>query len=121
MKRIIAILIAATLICISLAGCGKPNDISDEMYSIGEAALEVADDYMAYKIDYDTAWAKLEDLSANAQVVYDRNKKTKYHSGDLDVKIYINRISIDMISANYEGVPADIKGARDILAHKLGK
>lgn len=121
MKRFIALLVAAAVLCAFLSACGKPSDVSPEMYDIGITALQVADDYMAYKIDYNTAWAKIENLSDDAQVVYDRNKESDHHSGDLDEKIYINRISIDMISANYEGVPADIKGARDTLAHKLGK
>ena len=121
MKRIIAIIIAATLICYLLSACGKPSDVSPEMYDIGITALQTADDYIAYNIDYATTRAKIDTLSEDAQVIYERNKGTEYSSGDFDVKFYINRISISMISSNYDGVPADIKEARDTLAHKLGK
>ena len=121
MKRIIALLIASVLLSMILVGCGKPSDVSNEMYIIGETALQVADNYMAYKIDYDAARSKIDKLTEDAQVIYDRNKGTQYSSGDLTLKMLITEMSISMISANYDGVPADIKNERDKLAKYLGK
>lgn len=121
MKRIIALTIAATLICCLLSACGKPSNVSDEMYSIGENALQVADDYMAYKIDGNTARTKIDVLSDDATTVYERNKGTDYYTGDLGVATYIHSLATSIHTAAYKGVPADIKGKRNDLAKRLGK
>ena len=114
MKRIIAIIIAATLICLSLVACGKPSDVSQEMYDIGIAALQVADDYMAYKIDGTTANDKIATLYDDANTIYERNKETEYHRGDYKVSSSIQFLKWEIsLSTLSNGVPGDIKEDRD--------
>lgn len=121
MKRFITVVVASTMLCAILCSCGKPRDVSDEMYDIGIAALKVADEYMAYEIDGDTAYGKMDSLYYDADIVCERTKDTEFHSGDFGIKLDISAIVVNIISANYKGVPSDIKKDRDELAKDLGK
>lgn len=122
MKRTIALIIAATVLCFTLVGCGggKPNDVSQEMYDVGIAALQVADDYMAYKISGEEAKSKIEAISDDADTIYDRNKETKYET-DYVLAASINALSAAISLANWNGVPSDVKEQRDRVAKYLGK
>lgn len=123
MKRIITLLIAATMICLTLAGCGggKPNNVSQEMYDVGITALQIADEYIGYKIDGDKADSKLSALSKDAETIYERNKESDFRTGDLLVETDIHLVLSAIHFAEYKGVPADIKDERDSLAKSLGK
>ena len=123
MKRIISLMIAATFLCLTLTGCGggKPKDVSQEMYDVGIAALQVADEYIEYKIDGDKADSKLSILSDDADRIYERNKDTEYRYGDCIVMTDIDLLLSQLHIAEYKGVPSDIKEKRDDLAKYLGK
>lgn len=121
MKRFLNILVFAILVLFVLTACGKPNDVSPEMYDIGIAVLQIADDYIDYKIDGDQANIKLSALVEDAQTIYERNKGTNYGVGDLSIKCYIDRLSSEFHIAEYKGVPSDIKDARNTLAKSIGK
>ena len=121
MKRTFIILISAALLLCILYGCEKNKSYSDEMQTIGFAALQVADDYLAYSIDGVMAKEKISQLTDDANRVYARNKDTGFKNGDYHLNLQIQMLNTDIRDSVYNGVPTDIRNTRDNLAKSLGK
>jgi len=133
MKRIISSLLVAVALLSLFSGCGgggKPDNLSDDVYELGCAALETTDDYIDGKITASDALKKL-DWSAtliDTQVekeLADSPTGTLYgtpYSNDNGVSIYL--LSIKLAIGDKDrgtGTMSVVKDARNKLAKTLGK
>lgn len=55
----------------------KPSNVSEKMYSYGESAIKVIDDYLDNEINYDTAHDKLDGLQSSSKWYLDSDESIK--------------------------------------------
>ena len=119
------------IVCLILCGCGggKPDTISQEMYDIGLAALETADDYIAGKITAAEAEKKLLRAESMADSIYEREKEENggtmvgfKFTSDLTVPSNILLLETSISAHDFgTGSMSSVKERRDIIANQLGK
>lgn len=77
MKKVITILLSVVLLVLSLPGCsskkGPPEDVSEQMYELGVAAMEICDDFLDGNIDEAEAKEKIQEYLDDAER-YNNNK-----------------------------------------------
>lgn len=130
MKRIIsAVLLAVVLL--SLCSCGgKPKNVSDAMYQIGENALSVADDYINGSITGENVAERMHEFMKQADAQYKKECKdfgqdtlvgTEY-SNDYFINSSISILYFKVSNAKSgNAVMSDVKEARNSLAKHIGK
>ena len=130
MKKFTSIILCAVFL-LSLCSCGgKPEDMSDAMYQIGQNALAVADQYIAGEITGDDAYDRFEEFHKQAEAQEEHAKEltnsdtlvgTEYWR-DSNVSFYIFILKCDIGDAKYGSGPrSDVKESRDKLAEALGE
>ena len=126
MKKFICILLSLVL-TLGLSACGgKPSTMSEEMYEVGLSALKTTDDYMDNKIDYRTAYNKLDGLYNQMEHIYENGEKKEsglpvYFD---DFSIQTDTLSIKIhLSGEHSGHSTynELLEARNELAQLLGE
>ena len=84
MKKLIPMLLMLSM----LTACNtRPNELSDEMYNCGITALKTMDDYIDGKIDYQTAYNKLQGMSERSDNIDDQSTDDKIVSGKISLAV----------------------------------
>lgn len=114
MKRITALFIAA-IILVSICGCVKPDNISDEAYKLGRQAVQIADDYLDFKINQDEAIDRMSEISKRFDSIPGDGKS------DYLVKLTFSTLNLSIAFADTKSFDdGDVKDARNSLAEEIG-
>ncbi len=119
MKRSILIIFCVLAFAILFVSCGdkKPDDISDDMYKCGLAALEIVDDYLDNSISLDEAQKRLTRNKDLADSIVDAN-----HENDSAIPHRLSDLMYCMWAKNRgTGTDSEIEEKRQELAELLGK
>lgn len=74
------------MLCIMLVACGgKPSDMSDNGYEIGEKILDVTSQYLDGDLDNNEAKGKIEKLIYQIETATDYNKDDKVFQTGADI------------------------------------
>ena len=113
-KQIKLSVIFLSIILILTSCGGKPNNVSESAYNAGIRAIEIADDYLDYKISSEEAGKLIEEIE---------NRKpfnTEEYIGDLDISL--NLTTLDFAVRNYLGYgEAEVLNARNGIAQVINK
>lgn len=124
MKRHISSIIA-TLLLISLCGCGNSiNNISEQHYNYGMKALEIIDQYLDYKTTADDAASALNELLKREDELPetefgDNDHANNYHV-EINTYLICREIERQSYSADAETFES-IKEMRNSIASALGE
>ena len=124
MKRQILTILSVILL-IFLCGCeSKPGDISEQHYNYGIKALEIADQYLDYKMTADEAASALNELLKREDELPetefgDTNHANNYHV-EINTYLICRNIERQSYSADTETFNS-IKETRNSIARALGE
>lgn len=130
LKKLVALLLVVSIV-LSVSACGnsKPDTLTKETYDLGKEALNIMDQYLAGKMDAETAekqFSKIYDqLEAEGETLQE-----KADGGDIDALSYaffngsvclsVSSFVMGMFALeNTYGNTYDCQSIRDILADTL--
>ena len=100
-RQILTILFVILLIL--LCGCeSKPGDISEQHYNYGMKALEIADQYLDYKMTADEAASALNELLKREDELPEAEFGDKNHANNYHVEINTYLIISGVISSSFK-------------------
>ena len=114
MKRLTAIILLLVIL-LALCACGKPDNISNEAYTLGQKAVQIADDYLDFKISQDEAIEQMSEISKRFDTIPG--------DGESDVLVKLNFSTLNLSIAFVDTKSFDdgkVKDARNSLADTLG-
>lgn len=87
---VVAIIVILIGFAIYYINTKKPANVSEEMYSYGESAIKIVDDYIDNEISYDVANQKLSGISDSADYYYDNEDDNTKKLHDFIIKSSIS-------------------------------
>ena len=133
MRKFFSFLLVFGIFC-SATACGGasggiPDNMSEKMYEIGLAALEIADEYFDGGIDLETARKRIDASFTSADSQYKKDQEevgdsligTKY-SNDYFIHHELTMLSYELLAKSHgTGTNKDITSARNDLAKHLNE
>lgn len=129
-KLFAAILLVAVILSLTSCGHTRKEKISDKMYDLGVAAVEIADDYLSGKISIEDAVARL-DRNNDDQYRHLKSEEDELGVTTLYDTPFRQDTSVWLITSNLlhamqdkksgTGIDASIKEKRNSLANSLWK
>lgn len=103
MKKYFSLFI--TIIALSLTGCsGNDNPkASDKAISCAKEAIEIAEGYLTYDIDFKEAKNRLDELQEDMEYVSTMSKEEECYYPDFSINSKLISLSIALVSDNYDG------------------
>lgn len=124
MKKTI-ILLCVLLLCFSLCGCQKEeNNISEQHYQYGAKAIEIADQYIDYKLTAAEAYEQLEDLYHRVEELPETEFEDEAYLNNSQVETYTLLLDTAMMNAKYKtssNTLDDIYSYRNTIAKAIGE
>lgn len=102
MKRYLSLFII--VIALSLTGCGgSSTPASDKAIACAKEAIEVAESYLAYDIDYDEARERIDELKEDMEYVDDMSREDENYRGDYGIQFDISMLSFAIMQDEHNG------------------
>ena len=112
--RLIAVFLTVAVIFAALVSCGRPDNVSESGYNAAVRIIQIADDYLDYKISSEEAGKMLDEIE----------KRNPFHSdeydGDLTISIYFTSLSWGVHGFSGYG-ESEVLEARNIIAKEINK
>lgn len=100
MKKTLSLFI--TIIALSLIGCGSNSTpASNKAISCAKEAIEIAESYLSYDIDYEEAIESLDELYEDMEYVSDMSRDDEHYYGDFRIQCDLLVLSSALLSDNY--------------------
>lgn len=116
--RVVLMIVVIAFLLTACRSTGKPDNVSDPAYNAGLRAIQIADNYLDYKITREEAKEQMDEI-------YSRNPYDKdNYSGDSGVEIYVDSVYLSFGSSfgrNSDGIEANVLTARNQLAEKINQ
>ncbi|WP_304508915.1 hypothetical protein [Anaerotignum sp.] len=108
-------ILIALCLALCLTGCGKPANVSEDVYNLGLKAVDVTEQFLAADLTVDEAYEKLDDIEDRAIIDEDYPK-------DSSVKGKIGTLAWDVHKSDdvSDGTQV-VKDELDKLKSYLGK
>ncbi len=108
-----------------LAACGsskKDSAPSDKAVSCANKAIETAEKYLSYELDYKAAKEIIDDLQSDMEYVSDLSMEDSNYFPDFNIRSALMGLSIDLIDDNfkssdetYSKIQDDIDELKDLI------
>lgn len=106
------------IIAFSLVACGKDNTpASDKAISCAKEAIEIAEGYLAYDIDYKEASEQLDELYEDMEYVSDMPREDEHYHGDFGIQCDLLALSSALISDNYDSSDETYDKIQEIIGN----
>ena len=123
MKRL-ALLVLAFILLGSLAGCNsRPNNISEQHYSYGKKAIEIADKYIDYEINAEEAYKQIQELQSRSEELPEIKIEDKNYVYNSAIEIEVSSLSSRLLSAKWHPSQDNFQSiveARNKIAQHVG-
>lgn len=106
--KLIKTVIALCLV-ITLAGCGKPSNVSEDTYNLGLKAVNVTEQFLEADLTADEAKDKLDEI--NNRIIYDQEG----YEQDVLIAACIDLIGGKLFLSGGDTSGDDIKGIKENL------
>lgn len=104
LRKYVFILLCFNMLFLSACGTSKKDSIpSDKAVSCANKAIETAEKYLSYEIDYEEANAILSDLYSDMEYTDNLSMEDSNYFPDRNVRATIMGLSIHLIDDNYNG------------------
>lgn len=116
-QKRVQIILMVVMLAFLLTACkntGKPDNVSDSAYNAGLRAIQIADDYLDYKITREEAVRQIGEISDRHP--YDMES----YKGDTDVFLAVATIDTSLWVTSKK-TEADILEARNKLAAEINQ
>lgn len=127
-RKVIAIkklCVSFCCIILLLTACGptdKDTVASDKAIACANKAIETAEKYLDYEVDYEEAKEVIDDLQSDMEYVSNLSKEDSNYFADFNIRTAIMKLSIDLISANSDGsdqtysdIEEDIQDLKELI------
>ena len=99
---------ALCLVVSLLVGCGKPSNVSEDVYNLGLKAVEVTEQFLSADLTADEAQKKLEEIE-------DRILDDDEYSDNVSVRLRISLTATHIGYAKNDATDDEIKQVKDDL------
>lgn len=121
MKKIISVFLL--VIALSLTACGGSEQrASKKAIACANEAIEVAEAYLAYDIDYDEASERMDELKEDMEYVSNMSREDEHYMGDFliecDIVALSSSIAVDNSSSTdktYESIQEHIEKLKEAI------
>jgi hypothetical protein len=101
MRKAFAILLC--LIVLLSTACGSSNaSASEKAMACANKAIETAEGYLSYEINYKEAQNIIDDLQEDMKYVQDLSRDDPTYISDFNISVTLTSLSLDLISDNYK-------------------
>ena len=123
MKRL-ALLVLAFILLGSLVGCNsKPSNISEQHYSYGKKAIEIADKYIDYEINAEEAYKQIQELQSRSEELPETKVGDSDHGRNFGIEIEVSVLSSSLSRAKWNPSQDNFQSvveARNKIAQYIG-
>lgn len=123
MKRF-SLLFIAIILFGSLAGCNsKPSNISEQHYSYGKKAIEIADKYIDYEINAEEAYKQIQELESRSEELPETKTGDSDHVYNFAIEIEVSSLSSRLLNAKWHPSQDNFQSiveARNKIAQHVG-
>ena len=104
LKKYIFILLCFTMLFLAACGSSKKDSVpSDIAVSCSNKAIETAEKYLSYELDYKEAKEIIDDLQSDMEYVSDLSTEDPNYFPDSNIHTAIMGLSIHLIDDNFKG------------------
>lgn len=104
MRKYIFILLCFIMLFLSACGTSKKDSVpSDKAISCANKAIETAEKYLSYELDYKEAAEIIDDLQSDMEYVSDLSMEDSNYFPDFNIRSALMGLSIDLIDDNFKG------------------
>lgn len=101
MKKIISVFLL--VIALSLTACGDTKkQASEKAMACAKEAIEIAEGYLAYDIDYKNASKRLDELQEDMGYVSEMSHDEEHYYADFSIRSKLLGLSTALTSDNYK-------------------
>ncbi|MGN0321277.1 MAG: hypothetical protein ACI4D1_10215 [Lachnospira sp.] len=101
MKKCFPIFLFVIILLLTACGNDGPK-ASNKAISCAKEAVEIAEGYLSYDIDYDEANERLNELREDMEYVSEMSKDDEHYSADFSIQINLLGLSTALVSDNYK-------------------
>lgn len=104
MRKYIFIPLCFIMLFLSACGTSKKDSVpSDKAISCANKAIETAEKYLSYELDYKEAAEIIDDLQSDMEYVSDLSMEDSNYFPDFNIRSALMGLSIDLIDDNFKG------------------
>ena len=104
LKKYIFILLCFTMLFLVACGSSKKDSgPSDKAVSCANKAIETAEKYLSYELDYKEATEIIDALRADMEYVSDLSTEESNYFPDFNIRSALMGLSIDLTDDNFKG------------------
>lgn len=123
LKKYIFILLCFTILFLAACGSSKKDSIpSDKAISCTNKAIETAEKYLSYELDYKEAAEIIDDLQSDMEYVSNLSMEDSNYFPDVNIRSALMGLSIDLIDDNFKGsdetyskIQEDIEDLKELI------
>lgn len=111
------------MLFLSACGTSKKDSVpSDKAISCANKAIETAEKYLSYELDYKEAAEIIDDLRSDMEYVSDLSTEDSNYFPDFNIRSALMGLSIDLTDDNFKGsdetyskIQGDIEELKDLI------
>ena len=104
MRKYIFIPLCFIMLFLSACGTSKKDSVpSDKAISCANKAIETAEKYLSYELDYKEAAEIIDDLQSDMEYVSDLSMEDSNYFPDFNIRSALMGLSIHLIDDNFKG------------------
>ena len=123
MRKYIFISLCFIMLFLSACGTSKKDSVpSDKAISCANKAIETAEKYLSYELDYKEAAEIIDDLRSDMEYVSDLSTEDSNYFPDFNIRSALMGLSIDLTDDNFKGsdetyskIHGDIEELKDLI------
>ncbi len=123
MRKYIFISLCFIMLFLSACGTSKKDSVpSDKAISCANKAIETAEKYLSYELDYKEAAEIIDDLRSDMEYVSDLSTEDSNYFPDFNIRSALMGLSIDLTDDNFKGsdetyskIQGDIEELKDLI------
>ena len=116
MKKCVSIFLIVIILSLTACGGDEPT-ASSKAVSCAKEAIEIAEGYLAYDIDYKEASEQLDELYEDMEYVSDMSHEDEHYHGDFGIQCDLLALSSALISDNYDSSDETYDKIQEIIGN----
>lgn len=114
MKKLLSLF--TILLALSLTACSEDHTpASPKAIACAKEAVEIAEDYLSYDIDYQKASERLDELREDMAYVSDMSKDDEHYYGDFAIQCDLLSLSSALVSDNHKSTNETYDKIQEII------
>lgn len=101
MKKCVSIFLIVIILSLTACGGDEPT-ASNKAVSCAKEAIEIAEGYLAYDIDYKEASERLDELQEDMEYVSEMSNDEEHYYADFSIRTNLLGLSTALISDNHK-------------------